>query len=50
MSKSSIFGGLVKLDDACISAWSLFQCSLDDVFFKIVKKYASPTITQQRLN
>lgn len=43
VSKGTIFGQMNKLSDPCISSWSMFHCSLDDVFLQIVNKYASPS-------
>jgi len=43
--KSEILAEVLKLDDNLIDCWSLYHCSLDDVYFSIVKAFSPPSIS-----
>jgi hypothetical protein len=45
ITKGSIFSAMSRLADASIESWSMYHCSLDDVFFQIVKKYSPQQVT-----
>jgi hypothetical protein len=50
VSKGTIFSQMNRLSDPCISSWSMYHCSLDDVFFQIVNKYSTPQAGQLHAN